>query len=583
MPTRRAAASAAASVTRTSSSARLRSGRSSSGIGVMGLRSPRSFRAACAGALTPRSASRRRRPSSPSRAGRRRGRCAARSRSRPERRAGHPHELGRPQARGPHSPDPIGIAATIARSVASSHGPCAVRRRCRPPAFHVSSYTGRNGGCASGSGAVRQTTPSRIRGSLPSRRSRGGGGSGPAERTGRAGTPGGGEQEAAGNAGAGVIEVPRHLGAAAALGHLDPAGERQRDLRQRKRPPEALVGGGDALQRLVHGPPTLRAPARGRQVGSGTEMPGIRWGLTVPFAGVPLADHGELYRRIEAAGYDDVWTSETAGYDGFTPLALAAVQTSRLRLATGVVNPFTRGPAVLAQHCAALADASGGRFVLGLGSSSNVIVERWDGVPVEKPLSRMRDTIEGLRPVLAGERGPGGFKLENPPSSEVPIVVAALRGRMLALAAELGDGAFTNFLPLSGAAQVRDAFGAPDKELVCRFFCFPAAEAEALPAARRMLVAYATVPVYAAFFRWLGWGERIDPMVSAWEDGDRKRALELVPDELVREVFVFGDGGVQRERLQAFAEAGITTFVLAPICEPGEVGSFVDALAPARG
>jgi alkanesulfonate monooxygenase SsuD/methylene tetrahydromethanopterin reductase-like flavin-dependent oxidoreductase (luciferase family) len=220
--------------------------------------------------------------------------------------------------------------------------------------------------------------------------------------------------------------------------------------------------------------------------------------------------------------------------------------------------------------------------VLGLGSSSNVIVERWNGVPFEKPLSRMRAAIEALRPVLAGDRGPGGFRLETPPSASVPIVVAALRGRMLGLAAELGDGAFTNFLPLSGTAQVRDAFGAPDKELVCRFFCFPAPFEDAAPAARRMLVAYATVPVYAAFFRWLGWSERIDPMVAAWEEGDRKRALELVPDELVREVFVFGDGDAQRARFEAFAEAGITTFVLAPICEPGEVLRFVEALAPAR-
>src|ERR671933_2156378 len=309
-------------------------------------------------------------------------------------------------------------------------------------------------------------------------------------------------------------------------------------------------------------------------------MPEIRWGLTVPFAGVSLAAHADLFRRAEDAGYDDLWTSETAGYDGFTPLALAAAHTSRVRLATGIVNPFTRGPAVLAQHAAALADASGGRFVLGLGSSSNVIVERWNGVPFEKPLSRVRAAVEALRPVLAGERGPGGFRLETPPGHPVPIVVAALRGKMLALAAELGDGAFTNFLPLSGAPQVRDAFGAPDKELVCRFFCFPASFDDAAPAARRMLVAYATVPVYAAFVRWLGWGERIDPMVSAWEDGDSKRAVELVPDELVREVFVFGDGDEQRARLAEFAEAGITTFVLAPICEPAEVLRFVEALAP---
>jgi probable F420-dependent oxidoreductase len=311
-------------------------------------------------------------------------------------------------------------------------------------------------------------------------------------------------------------------------------------------------------------------------------MPDLRWGLTVPFSGVPLAEHSELFRRVEAAGYDDLWTAETAGHDGFTPLALAAVHTSRLRLGTGVVNAFTRGPAVLAQHAAALADASRGRFVLGLGSSSNVIVERWNGVTFERPLSRVRAAVEALRPVLAGDRGPGGFRLETPPAEPVPIVIAALRGKMLGLAAELGDGAFTNFLPLSGARQVAEAFGAPDKELLCRFFCFPQPEDEALPAARRMLVGYATVPVYTAFFRWLGWGERIDPMVEAWEAGDRGRALELVPDELVREVFVFGDGPAQHERLGQFAEAGVTTFVLAPVCEPDRWPAVIDELAPPR-
>jgi probable F420-dependent oxidoreductase len=311
-------------------------------------------------------------------------------------------------------------------------------------------------------------------------------------------------------------------------------------------------------------------------------VPDLRWGLTVPLTGVPLAEHGDLFRRIEAAGYDDLWTAEVSGHDAFTPLALAAVHTSSLRLGTGVVNPFTRGPAVLAQHAAALADASGGRFTLGIGSSSNVIVERWNGVPFERPLSRVRAAVEALRPVLAGERGPGGFRLDQPPREPVPIVIAALRGKMLALAAEAGDGAFTNFLPLSGARQVAQAFGARDKELLCRFFCFPQPEADALPAARRMLLAYATVPVYTAFFRWLGWGERIDPMVEAWEAGDRGRALELVPDDLVREVFVFGDGPAQHERLREFADAGIRTFVLAPACEPGEWPAVIDALAPPR-
>jgi probable F420-dependent oxidoreductase len=309
-------------------------------------------------------------------------------------------------------------------------------------------------------------------------------------------------------------------------------------------------------------------------------MPELRWGLTLPFAGVPLAGHADLFRRAEAAGYDDLWTGETNGPDGFTPLALAAAHTERVRLGTGIVNPFTRGPAVLAQHAAALADASRGRFVLGLGSSSNVIVERWNQVRFEKPLTRMREAIEVLRPVLVGERGPGGFRLEQPPAHEIPIVVAALRGRMLALAGELGDGAFTNFLPLSGVGQVVEAFGAPGKELVCRFFCVPQPEAEGMATAKFMFAAYGTVPVYAAFFRWLGWGEQLAPTLEAWQAGDRKRALELVPEDLVREIFVFGGPEAIRERLARFASGGITTLVLTPICGPAELPAVIDALAP---
>lgn len=314
-----------------------------------------------------------------------------------------------------------------------------------------------------------------------------------------------------------------------------------------------------------------------------------RWGLTLPFAGVSLADHGPLFRLAEEAGYDDLWTGDTAGPDGFTPLALAAAHTERVRLATGIVNPFTRGPAVLAQHCAALADASRGRFVLGLGSSSNVIVERWNGVPFERPLSKVRETVEYLRPVLAGERGAGGFKLEAPPASPVPIVIAALRGKMLRLAAEIGDGAFTNFLPLRGLPQVVEAVrkgeAAAGKEpgsveLVCRFFCIPQAAGEGLATARFLFASYATVPVYSNFFRWLGWGEQVEPMIAAWQEGDRGRALELVPDELVREIFIFGSFEEQRARLREFEAGGVTTLVLTPMCGPDQHEAVIRGLAP---
>jgi probable F420-dependent oxidoreductase len=315
----------------------------------------------------------------------------------------------------------------------------------------------------------------------------------------------------------------------------------------------------------------------------------VRWALTLPFNGVALRDHRALVEGAEAVGYDDFWTGETAGPDGFTPLALAASWTERMRLGTGVVNAFTRGPAVLAQHAAALQDASAGRFCLGIGSSSNVIVERWNRIPFEKPLTRVRETVEILRTVLGGERGPGGFKLETPPESPPPIYVAALRGRMLRLGGAIGDGTFVNFLPLSNLEQVVTEIRAGEREagkqpgssdVVCRFFCIPQPASEAIGLARWMFAAYATVPVYEAYFRWLGWGEAIDPMVEAWRAGDRQRALELAPEELIQEIFVFGEAGEQKLRLAEFVENGITTPVLTPICQPGELAGVIDALAP---
>jgi probable F420-dependent oxidoreductase len=313
-------------------------------------------------------------------------------------------------------------------------------------------------------------------------------------------------------------------------------------------------------------------------------VPELRWGLTLPFPGVPLADHEPLVRRAEDAGYDDLWTGETNGADGFTPLALAAAWTSRIRLGTGVVNPYTRGPAVLAQHAAALADASGGRFVLGLGASSNVIVERWNQVPFEKPLSRLRETVPVLREVLSGGRGPGGFKLEVAPAEPVPIAVAALRDRMLRLGGELADGTFTNFLPLSAAehvvARVREgetAAGRGETEVICRFFCIPG---DGIDMARFMFAAYGTVPVYEAFFRSLGWGDAIDPMVDAWRGGDRKAAVAAAPEELVREIFVFGEPPAMRERLGEYAARGITTLVLTPLAPAAALGELIEALAP---
>lgn len=307
-----------------------------------------------------------------------------------------------------------------------------------------------------------------------------------------------------------------------------------------------------------------------------------RWGLTLPLPGLTLAAHEELVKQAEAVGYTDFWSGETNGPDGFTPLALSAAWTERARLGTGIVGVFQRGPALLAQEAAALAGASDGRFVLGIGSSSDRIVEGWNGIPFERPLAKVRKTLDFLDAALAGERTESGFKLESAPAAPIPIVLAALRGKMLELAVERAGGAFTNFLPLGGLSKVTGQLdGAPDGfELLCRFFCLPGEREAVEPLARFMFSSYITVPVYAAFYRWLGYGEQIEPMIAAWDAGDRQAAAAAAPWELIEEMFIFGTPEQMVERIGAFVEGGITLPILTPITTPDKLGELIEALAP---
>jgi len=307
-----------------------------------------------------------------------------------------------------------------------------------------------------------------------------------------------------------------------------------------------------------------------------------RWGLTVTLPQVPLRDHGELVRRAEAAGYTDLWSGETNGPDGFTPLALAVEQAPSMRLGTGVVGVFTRGPALLAQQAIAMADASNGRFVLGIGASSDRIVEGWNDIPFEKPLTRVSEAVDFLRPALAGERTETGFKIDMPPPQPVPIVLAALRGKMLRLAVEKADGAFSNYLPLSGVPKVVEQLkDAPEGfELLCRFFCVPGPREQSEPIARFMFASYATVPVYANFFRWLGHGDEIAEMCEKWAARDREGAIAAVPMDLMEETFLLGDPPAIRERLDEFVAAGVTLPILLPITTPDKQGELIEALGP---
>jgi probable F420-dependent oxidoreductase len=315
------------------------------------------------------------------------------------------------------------------------------------------------------------------------------------------------------------------------------------------------------------------------------------WGMTIPFYDRSLAQAQELIAELPALGYTDVWSAEVNGVDGFTPLALAAQWAPGVRLGSAIVPVSTRGPGLLAMSAATLADLAPERFVLGIGSSSPAIVERWNAGEFVKPYARTRDTLRFLRAALAGEKVTQayetfeikGFKLERAPKVAPKIVLAALRPRMLHLAAEEADGAITNWLSPDDVRTVRAEIG-PDTELIARLFVCVNEDADQVrELARWMLAGYLTVPAYAAFHDWLGRAEVLRPLHEAWAAGDRQAALKAIPDEVVDALVVHGDAATCRARIQEYVDNGLDTPVLAPI--PGGEVSITQAvrdLAPVK-
>jgi probable F420-dependent oxidoreductase len=305
-----------------------------------------------------------------------------------------------------------------------------------------------------------------------------------------------------------------------------------------------------------------------------------RWGVTVPLDGIPLSEHPAVFREAEALGYTDFWSYE-ADADPFVPLAVGAVATSRATLGTAIVGAFSRGPGIIAVGAAGLAEAAPGRFVLGIGSGSNVTVERWNGGRFEKPLTRVTETVQAVRQALDGQAVSvqgralqvSGFRLGRPVPGRVPIYVAALQETMLRQAVRIADGVIINWLSPDDvrrvAAVVREEAKAAGKDpdsvaIVCRIFVCPTTEvAAAREAQRRAITAYLNVPVYRRFQQWLGRGDALAAMNERWDAGDRRGALGAVPDRAIDELAAIGTPAQCLARVLAYVESGVTVPVMA--------------------
>src|SRR2546430_2022105 len=213
-----------------------------------------------------------------------------------------------------------------------------------------------------------------------------------------------------------------------------------------------------------------------------------RWGLTLPLRSMPLHEQRGIVAGLLDLGYTDAWSAEVNGADAFTPLALAAQWADGLRLGTAIAGIFTRGPALLAMSAATVASLAPGRFVLGIGTSSPVIVENWNGIELARPYQRARDTLLFLRSALAGDKvsaeyesfAVSGFRLDPSPPQPPALALAALRPGMVRLAASLADGAITNWLAPSDVPSAR-ALAGPDRELIARLLVCPTADADPAP------------------------------------------------------------------------------------------------------
>jgi len=309
----------------------------------------------------------------------------------------------------------------------------------------------------------------------------------------------------------------------------------------------------------------------------------------------------EVARRAEALGYDSAWLADTSGPDPFV-LAGALSQTiSTMRIGIAVSPAYTRTQAVFAAMSGALAQLMPGRFILGLGCSSETIVDRWNGVPFEKPLARVRETVSLVRSMLNGERTSfkgktvrsDGFRLTSAPPQPVPIYVGALKPPMLRLAGEVGDGVAVNLFPAralprmiaemaAGAAKAGKS--AADMEIVCRFQTWVTDDAKGARAVlRRFMAGYFTTSVYNAFAEWCGFEEEARAMREAWAKRDREKTEVAFSDEMIDAITLIGTATHCRDRVAEFIDAGLTTPMYHAIAQDA-AGALktLEALAPRK-
>ena len=313
-----------------------------------------------------------------------------------------------------------------------------------------------------------------------------------------------------------------------------------------------------------------------------------RLGVTVPLPGFTVRTACDLARRAEELGYTDAWSAEVSGPDAFSVASAVGVSTASLRIGCAIAPAFTRPPALIAMSALAASQASEGRFCLGLGASTPTIVENWMGVPFERPVQRMRETVAMVKSALAGDKvdfqgrtaSARGFRLEGAPA-RVPIFLAALGPKMMQLAHEEAAGIALYAATEEGVRIAKEA--APGLELVARLICIPDRPVdEVREFARFLLTPYVAADGYNSWIARQGFVDEAAAVRSAWDARDRGAAVAAMSDRLVDALVISGPAAACKERVQSFREAGLDTPILFFLAQQGPEAALgmMEAMAP---
>ena len=275
---------------------------------------------------------------------------------------------------------------------------------------------------------------------------------------------------------------------------------------------------------------------------------------------LPIADSVAFARTVEACGYGALWIPEAVGREPFVHLAYLASQTSSLVFATGIANIWARDAVTMAAAQKTLAELSGNRFVLGLGVSHAPLVEGVRGHRYHRPLSYMRDYLDAMASAI----------YDSPaPTVTPPLVLAALRQKMLGLARDKADGAHPYFVPPAHTRQARTILG-PGKILApAQAVILETAPAKARTAAREYMKTYVPrLPNYKNNLRELGYTE------MDFANG--------CSDRLVDDIVAWGDVDAIKARIQTHYDAGADHVCLLPLATEGRLPNMtiVEKLAP---